>query len=96
VPDDPERNSPFRVMIEINQLGDGNEHHADQPALVYSVEVDNRDPRTFQVLEIVGYPKAEQGENGETTWSLYYVDETITTAVDLLDSAVLKIARGNR
>lgn len=96
VPDDPERNSPFRVMIEINQPGDGNEHHADQPALVYSVEVDNRDPRTFQVLEIVGYPKAEQGEDGETTWSLYYVDETITTAVDLLDSAVLKIARDKR
>lgn len=93
VPDDPERDAPYRVMIEINQVGDGNEHYDDQPALVYSVEVDNRDPRTFQVLEIVGYPKAEQVEDGATAWSLYYVDETITTARDLLDSALLRIAR---
>lgn len=93
VPRDPERDAPYRVMIEINQLGDANDDHADQPSLVYSVEVDNQDPRTFQVLEIVGYPKAEQDEDGETAWSLYYVDETITTARDLLDSALLRIAR---
>lgn len=92
VPRDPERESPYRVMIEINQPGDGNEEHADQPSLVYSVEVDNRDPRTFQVLEIVGYPKAEE-EGGETVWSLYFVDQTITTARDLLDSALLRIVR---
>ena len=48
------------------------------------------------VHSLVGYPKAEQGEDGGTTWSLSYVDETITTAVDLLDSAVLKIARDKR
>ena len=93
VPDDPERDAPYRVMIEINQAGDGNEHYDDQPSLVYSVEVDNRDPRTFQVLEIVGYPKDEEGEDGETSWSLYYADETLTTARDLLDSALLRISR---
>ena len=93
VPKDPERDAPYRVMIEINQRGDGNEHYDDQPALVYSVEVDNRDPRTFQVLEIVGYPKAEEGEDGQTSWSLYYADETLTTARDLLDSALLRISR---
>jgi hypothetical protein len=93
VPRDAARQSPYRVMIEINQPGDANEAYADQPSLVYSVEVDNRDPRTFQVLEIVGYPKAEQDEDGQTTWSLYFVDETITTARDLLDSALLRIAR---
>lgn len=93
VPKDPERDAPYRVMIEINQLGDGNEHYDDQPSLVYSVEVDNRDPRTFQVLEIVGYPKAKEGEDGEVTWSLYYADETLTTARDLLDSALLRISR---
>jgi len=93
VPREPGRESPYRVMIEINQPGDDNADHQDQPALVYSVQVDNRDPRTFQVLEIVGYPKAEQGEDGQTIWSLYYVDETITTARDLMDSALLRIAR---
>lgn len=92
-PKDPERDAPYRVMIEVNQLGDANADHADQPSLVYSVEVDNRDPRTFQVLDIVGYPKAEKDENGETAWSLYFVDETITSARDLLDSALLRIAR---
>jgi hypothetical protein len=93
VPKDPERESPYRVMIEVNQPGDGNEDHADQPALVYSVEVDNRDPRTFQVLEIVGYPFKEVDEDGQAQWSLYFVDETITNARDLLDSALLRIAR---
>jgi len=93
VPKDAERESPYRVMIEINLPGDANEHHADQPSLVYSVEVDNKDPRTFQVLEIVGYPKAEEGDDGETQWSLYFVDETVTTARKLLDSALLRIAR---
>lgn len=93
VPRDPARQSPYRVMIEINQQGDANDDHADQPSLVYAVEVDNLDPRTFQVLEIVGYPKAEQGEDGQAVWSLYFVDETITTARDLLDSALLRIVR---
>ena len=92
VPTDPDREAPFRVMIEINQRADGNSHHRDQPSLVYSVEVDNRDPRTFQVLEIVGYPKSETVE-GETRWALHYADETLTTARDLLDSALLSIDR---
>lgn len=93
VPRDTERESPYRVMIEINQPGDGNEGHADQPSLVYSVEVDNHDPRMFQVLEIVGYSGSEEDEQGDTQWSLYFVDETITTARDLLDSALLRIQR---
>ncbi|MEO0476082.1 MAG: hypothetical protein AAF085_08975 [Planctomycetota bacterium] len=96
VPRDPGRESPYRVMIEINQPGDGNQYHADQPGLVYAVEVDNSDSRTFQVLEIVGYPVAEKDEDGETAWSLYFADETITTALDLLDSALLRIARPGR
>lgn len=44
--------------------------------------------------QIVGYPKAEQDEDGDPAWSLYFVDETITSARDLLDSALLRIARG--
>ena len=92
VPRDPEREAPYRVLIEINQPGDANDHYEDQPALVYSVEVDNRDPRAFQVLEVVGYPVQEE-EDGETTWSLYFADETLTTSRELLDSALLRIAR---
>ena len=53
-----------------------------------SVEVDNKDPRSYQVLDIVGYPKSEI-EDDETIWSLFYADETITTAHDLFDSALL-------
>ena len=79
-------------MIEINLPGDGNEHYEDQPSLVYRVEVDNKDPRSYQVLEIVGFPKDEVVD-GETKWSLYYADETITTARDLYDSAMLQIDR---
>ena len=93
VPKDPDRDAPYRVMIEVNQVGDGNQTYADQPSLVYSVEVDNRDPRVFQVLEIVGYPKAEQDQDGQTAWSLYFVDETITSARELLDSSLLRITR---
>ena len=92
VPEDTAKESPYRVMIEINIPGDGNEHYKDQPSLVYSVEVDNKDPRAYQVLEIVGFPKMEV-EDGETKWSLYYADETITTARYLYDSALLQIDR---
>jgi hypothetical protein len=92
VPEDPEREAPFRVMIEINAENDANPSGPDQPSLVYSVEVDNRDPRTFQVLEIVGYPKMELKDD-EPDWSLHFADESITTARDLLDSALLRIER---
>ncbi len=93
VPADPENESPFRVLIEINMPGDANEHHPEQqPSLVYSVEVDNRAPRAYQVLQIVGYPKSEQVD-GETEWALYFADQTITTAHDLFDSALLQIDR---
>lgn len=96
VPRDADREAPYRVLIEINQPNDANEGYTDQPSLVYSVEVDNRDPRAYQVLEIVGYPVSEQDAQSDTQWSLYFVDETITTARDLLDSALLRIARDNK
>lgn len=92
LPDDPEREAPFRVMVEINALGDANDAGPDQPSLVFSVEVDNRDPRTFQVVELVGYPVREE-QDGEVEWSLRYADDSITTARDLLDSALLRIER---
>lgn len=95
VPKDPENESPYRVLIEINMRGDANEYYKDQPSLVYSVEVDNSDPRAYQVLQLVGYPKEEQQEDA-IEWALYYADETVTTARDLYDSALLQIDRSSK
>ena len=68
----------------------------DQPSLVYVVEVDNKHPRSYQVLDLVGYPKSEMDEEeGEIEWSLLYADGTITTAHDLFDSALLLIERSD-
>ena len=62
--------------------------------LVYVVEVDNKRPRSYQVLDLVGYPESEMDEEeGEIEWSLLYADGTITTAHDLFDSALLLIER---
>jgi len=94
VPKDPEKETPYRLLIEINAPDDGNEHYPDQPSLVYVVEVDNKRPRSYQVLDLVGYPKSEMDEEeGEIEWSLLYADGTITTAHDLFDSALLLIER---
>ena len=79
---------PYRLLIEIDQPDD------DQPSLVYSVEVDNADPRAFQLLDLVGYPKREENdENGKEVWALYFVDERIDSALGLIDSALLTIDR---
>jgi hypothetical protein len=87
---------PYRVLVEINQPGDPSETLADQPSLVYEVLVDNHDPRTFQLLDLVGYPVEEQDAEGMTAWSLYYVDERFGSALDLIDSALLTIERRGR
>jgi hypothetical protein len=78
--------TPYQLLLEINQPGD------DQASLVYAVEIDNALPRTFQLLELRGYPKREDNAEKET-WGLYYVDESYTTALDLIDSALLTIRR---
>ena len=84
---------PYRVMIEINQVGDPTDKMEDQPSLIYQVEVDNYDPRTFQLLELVGYPEKEEIEEGKEEWSIYYVDERFGSAMSLIDSALLEISR---
>jgi hypothetical protein len=84
---------PYRVMIEINQPADPTEKLEDQPSLIYQVEVDNYDPRTFQLLELVGYPQKEESEDGKEEWSIYYVDERFGSAMSLIDSALLTINR---
>lgn len=91
LPADPENPMPYRLLLEIDSPGD------DLPSLVYAVDVDNADPRAFQLLELVGYPKREEDdEDGKETWALYYVDysdEAFSPVLELVDSALLQIDR---
>jgi len=87
LPADPDKPMPYRLLIEIDQPDDG------KPSLVFSVEIDNADPRTFQLLELQGYPKREDDEEGEEQWSLYFVDEIFDSVLELVDSALLTIER---
>lgn len=88
LPSDSKESNPYQLILEINQPGD------NQASLVYSVEIDNSLPSTYQLLDLKGYPKREaDDENGKQVWGLYYVDETFTTALDLIDSALLTIQR---
>jgi len=54
--------------------------------------VDNYDPYTFQLLELVGYPVIEEKEEKEE-WYLSYADESIESAFEIVDSALLQIDR---
>jgi hypothetical protein len=88
LPSDSKESTPYQLVLEINQPGD------NQASLVYSVEIDNSLPRGYQLLDLKGYPKREADDkNGKQVWGLYYVDETFTTALDLIDSALLTIDR---
>jgi hypothetical protein len=89
LPGDNDESLPYRLLIEINQPGD------DQASLVYAVDIDNFDPCTFQLLDLVGYPKREEDdEDGKEVWALYYVDGSFDSALNLIDSALLTIERG--
>ena len=84
----PENPMPYRLVVEIDQPDDG------QPSLVYTVEIDNVAPQTFQLLELEGYPKREDDdEDGKEVWALYYIDERFHSALELVDSALLTIDR---
>ncbi len=88
LPADPDNPMPYRLLIEIDQPDD------NQASLVYAVEIDNADPRAFQLLELMGYPKREDNDrDGGEVWALYYVDERFDTALELIDSALLTIDR---
>lgn len=88
LPPDQGEPTPYSLMVEINQPGD------NQPSLVHAVTVDNTLPRTYQILELRGHPKREADDkDGRQVWGLYYVDESFTTALDLIDSALLTIER---
>ncbi len=88
IPGDSKESTPYALFLEINQPGD------EQAPLVYSVEIDNSLPRSFQLLDLRGFPKREKDDqNGKETWGLFYVDESFTTALELIDSALLTIDR---
>ena len=88
LPANSKESSPYSLLLEINQPGD------TFPSLVYAVEIDNSLPRSFQLLELRGYPKREEDDKkGKEKWGLFYVDETFGPALDLIDSALLTIKR---
>ena len=93
LPQKSESPMPYRLLIEINQAADRTDKSEDQPSLVYQVEIDNFEPRTFQILDLVGYPVKEETREGESEWSLYYIDERFGSALNLIDSALLTIVR---
>ena len=82
----------YQVMIEIK--GAGRSEAADEaPSLIYRVEIDNADPHVYQLFEMVGYPKkVEEGAEKEE-WAIYYFDEPMSPALELIDSALLTIER---
>ena len=92
LPTEQNASMPYRVMIEVNQPNDPSSKLDDQPSLVYEVEVDNYDPYTFQLLELVGYPVIEENEEKEE-WYLSYADESIESAFEIVDSVLLQIDR---
>jgi len=92
LPADRKTSTPYRLLLEVNEPGDAHGDRDDQPSLVYAVEIDNLDPRTFQLLDLLGYPKREDQE-GKEAWALYYVDEGFGSSLSLIDSALLVIRR---
>lgn len=88
LPASKQDSTPYRLLLEINHPGD------ELPSLVHYVEIDNSLPRTFQLLELRGYPQREDDEDsGRENWGLYYVDDSFGSALDLIDSALLMIER---
>ncbi len=90
LPKEQNSSMPYRVMLEINQPNDLSSKLDDQPSLVYEVEVDNFNPRTFQLLELVGYPIFDPKKD---EWYLSYVDQSIESALEIVDSTLLQIER---
>jgi len=88
LPADLEDPLPYRLLIEIDQPDD------DEASLVYAVDIDNAELRTFQLLDLVGYPKREEDDDeGKEVWELYFVDGGFESTLGLIDSALLTIER---
>jgi hypothetical protein len=89
LPGNSKDSMPYALMLEINLTGD------EQPSLVYMVEIDNTLPKTFQLLDLKVYPRRQYEDDGKESWPLHYVDETFSSSLNLIDSALLTIERGN-
>jgi hypothetical protein len=87
LPADPDNPMPYRLLVEVYQP------RHPSASLIYAVEIDNSDPRAFQLLDLVGTPKREDQHDGKEAWSLYYVDDTFAPALELINSALLTIER---
>ncbi|MCK5922760.1 MAG: hypothetical protein KAG66_17590 [Methylococcales bacterium] len=92
LPADPDKPMRYRMLIEINQPNDAHGQCDDQPSLIYSVEIDNLRPKSFQLLTIEGSPKKEKSDEGEK-WAVYYVDQGLGSALKLIDSVLLTVER---
>ena len=92
LPADPDKPMPYQLLIEINQGEDANASYDDQPSLVYTVEINNVLPQTYQLLELMGYTKREDNDN-EEKWAVYYADERLSSSLRLIDSVLLTIDR---
>jgi hypothetical protein len=81
----------YKIMLELNQCWDWNEYWTNdkypndieyktssQPALVYSVDIDTNNPKTFYVMKPVGHSHYA-GADGSLTPDL----STITTALKI-------------
>lgn len=88
----PESPMTYQVMIEIKQAT--KEGVADDaPSLIYRVEIDNGDPRVFHLFDMVGYPKQVEDSEEKEEWAIYYFDQPMSPALELIDSALLTIER---
>jgi len=87
LPANQENPLPYRLLLEIDQQED------DESSLVYAVDIDNNDPRAFQLLDLVGYPKREEDDEGKEVWDLYFVDGGFESTLTLIDSVLLTIER---
>ncbi|MEC5126693.1 DUF4405 domain-containing protein [Verrucomicrobiales bacterium BCK34] len=88
----PESPMTYQVMIEIKAAEESGGAE-EAPSLIYKVEIDNADPYVYQLLELVGYPKKIEETEGEEEWAIYYYDEPMSPALELIDSALLTIER---
>ena len=55
-----------------------------------SGKIDNKYPKAFQVLDMMGYSKFDPDEKA---WNAYYPDGALTTSLKLINSALLTIDR---
>jgi len=89
----------YKIMLELNQCWDWNEYWTNdkyptdieyktssQPALVYSVDIDTNNPRTFYIMKPVGHSHYS-GADGSLTTDL----STITTALKIAKKITVRI-----